>query len=544
MKYIYKTKHLIALILLISVQTLLNAQVSQSEFDALVAFYKAMDGDNWTENTGWDTTATANDVTSNWHGVTVLDGHVTVLHCYFNNLNGTLPTEIGNLTYLTRLDLYGQDITGSIPVEIGNMINLTQIDLEQTRLSGEIPTELGNLTNLKTLKLGGSTGFSGGIPESIGQLTSLEYLNLGGNLTGEIPQSIGNLVNLKILILEADLTGSIPSEIGNLTKLETLELSNNNLSGSIPNEITNLTNLTGLNLKYNSLSGSIPTGLSNLSKLLFVYLDSNMFSVLPDLSVLSSTVQHFDIQNNEFTFEDLEPNINILRTYSPQAKIGEGQSISVDLGQSQLISVTVGGDNNSYQWYKDDNLIDGATQKDYEITNFSEQDKGVYLCKISNTTVTDLILESYTITLSVKNTIQQFVVNFVDYDATVLKAETVNYGNDATAPTDPVRAGYVFTGWDVDFTNVTSDLTVTAQYKIVTSINETKENCFVVFPNPIKDIIYLHINEPVKFISITDIAGNVLYNNNKAETSIDVSNFKSGIYILNINGQSQRFIKH
>ncbi|MBP2025105.1 InlB B-repeat-containing protein, partial [Peptoniphilus stercorisuis] len=58
----------------------------------------------------------------------------------------------------------------------------------------------------------------------------------------------------------------------------------------------------------------------------------------------------------------------------------------------------------------------------------------------------------------------KYTVTFVDYNDTELKTERVEHGSAATAPTDPVREGYTFTGWNVVFTNVTEDLTVTATY--------------------------------------------------------------------------------
>lgn len=58
-----------------------------------------------------------------------------------------------------------------------------------------------------------------------------------------------------------------------------------------------------------------------------------------------------------------------------------------------------------------------------------------------------------------------YTVIFQDWDGTTLKTEQVEQGKSATAPADPVREGYTFTGWDKDFSNVQSDLTVTAQYE-------------------------------------------------------------------------------
>lgn len=68
----------------------------------------------------------------------------------------------------------------------------------------------------------------------------------------------------------------------------------------------------------------------------------------------------------------------------------------------------------------------------------------------------------YTVTYDLVST--SYTVTFKDWDGTVLKTETVASGGSASAPTNPTRSGYTFSGWDKDYNNVTSDLVVTAQY--------------------------------------------------------------------------------
>ena len=65
---------------------------------------------------------------------------------------------------------------------------------------------------------------------------------------------------------------------------------------------------------------------------------------------------------------------------------------------------------------------------------------------------------------------QNFTVTFKNEDGTVLKTQKVAPGEAATAPSNPTKAAtketeYAFNGWDKDFSNVQSDLTVTATYK-------------------------------------------------------------------------------
>ena len=61
-----------------------------------------------------------------------------------------------------------------------------------------------------------------------------------------------------------------------------------------------------------------------------------------------------------------------------------------------------------------------------------------------------------------------YTVTFIDYDESVIAEVKVEEGKDAVAPDDPIREGYHFTGWDKAFDNVTADLTVMAKYAINT----------------------------------------------------------------------------
>ena len=62
------------------------------------------------------------------------------------------------------------------------------------------------------------------------------------------------------------------------------------------------------------------------------------------------------------------------------------------------------------------------------------------------------------------STAANFTVTFKDWDGSVLKTQTVASGGAASAPDNPTRDGYTFSGWDKDYNHVTSDLVVTAQY--------------------------------------------------------------------------------
>ena len=62
--------------------------------------------------------------------------------------------------------------------------------------------------------------------------------------------------------------------------------------------------------------------------------------------------------------------------------------------------------------------------------------------------------------------IKSYTVSFVDWNGTVLKTETVNHGSGATPPVNPSRTGHSFTNWDTDFSTITANSTVTANYSV------------------------------------------------------------------------------
>ena len=73
------------------------------------------------------------------------------------------------------------------------------------------------------------------------------------------------------------------------------------------------------------------------------------------------------------------------------------------------------------------------------------------------------VIEDMTITALYQ--INRYGVRFYDWDNTLLKTDSVDYQSAATAPAAPVREGYTFLGWDKDFSNITADLDVYAQYE-------------------------------------------------------------------------------
>ena len=190
-------------------------EILEMEREALIAFYNATGGDNWTRNDNWCSDKPVRE----WYGIITNEyGRVCMLNIPSKNLSGSIPAELGNLSSLKQLDLENNQLSGSIPAELGNLSTIEVLDLSKNQLTGSIPAELGNLSSLINLYLQGN-----------------------------------------------QLTGSIPAELGNLSTIEVLNLSENQLTGSIPAEIVRLTNLETMSLCWNYLTGELPSGIDKMN---------------------------------------------------------------------------------------------------------------------------------------------------------------------------------------------------------------------------------------------------------------------------------------
>ena len=93
-------------------------------------------------------------------------------------------------------------------------------------------------------------------------------------------------------------------------------------------------------------------------------------------------------------------------------------------------------------------------------------------------------------------------VIFKDWDGTELKRETVADGASATAPSDPIRAGYVFAGWDKSFTNVTADTIVTATYTVSAASPALKASSITAAPGATKVTVMVSLENNPGFLTM------------------------------------------
>ncbi|KAH6756948.1 hypothetical protein C2S53_012352 [Perilla frutescens var. hirtella] len=218
-----------------------------------------------------------------WTGVSCSKKHnnrVTSLNISNMNLEGTIPPQLGNLSFLTSLNVYNNRFHGDLPVELSKLRRLRYINLGSNNFTGPLPSFLSSWPNLQSLDFSNNE-FSGSITTSFADVPKLVSLILSWNLLeGAIPQELCNLRLLQHLEIEGNrFTDQIPVCIFNITVLQQIRLRGNRLTGKLPEDLCdNLPNLDSLGLSDNELEGPLPPGLQKCSKLRVLLMIHNKFT--------------------------------------------------------------------------------------------------------------------------------------------------------------------------------------------------------------------------------------------------------------------------
>ncbi|XP_062006193.1 receptor protein kinase-like protein ZAR1 isoform X2 [Rosa rugosa] len=152
-----------------------------------------------------------------WHGVVCTRDRVTEVFLTQKGFNGYIPSELGRLDSLKRLNLARNNFSKPIPAHLFNATSLIALDLSRNSLSGPVPAQIGFLKDLRHLDLS-SNLLNGSLPESLTELESLAgTLNLSYNqFSGGVPASYGRLpVLVSLDFRHNNLTGKLP-QVGSL----------------------------------------------------------------------------------------------------------------------------------------------------------------------------------------------------------------------------------------------------------------------------------------------------------------------------------------
>ncbi|CAI7872798.1 unnamed protein product, partial [Closterium sp. NIES-54] len=154
-----------------------------------------------------------------------------------------VPSDIVQLSRLESLSMEGNGDMPSLPSVLGSITSLTRLNMVSAASGGIIPPSFIRLKRLRHLVLM-NNNLAGPIPAFLSSLTALTHLSLGSN----------------------QLTLSIPARISRLQKLVTLDLSRNQISGSL-SPLTAMPLLSQVNLEFNLLGSTLPSTISKLKRL-------------------------------------------------------------------------------------------------------------------------------------------------------------------------------------------------------------------------------------------------------------------------------------
>ncbi|KAJ4850388.1 hypothetical protein Tsubulata_050239 [Turnera subulata] len=269
---------------------------------------------NWTTNTSF----------CNWAGITCSNRRerVTTLNISGMGLVGTIPPQLGNLSFLWLIDIQENRFHGYIPPELANLRRIQYLSFSSNNLTGTIPDAFFNMSSLVGIRVTYNM-LHGNLPRNIcDHLPNLVSLLLSGNsFSGQIPPDIWKCRRLQKISLSLNyFVGEIPEEVGYLPMLRILYLGGNNLTGMYDNVMYSMVeNFAAATEQYLPISDSpicnspIPESLFNISTLVLIDLDANRLSgFLPTSIGNLRNLQFLTLENNFLTNDPSSPEIDFL----------------------------------------------------------------------------------------------------------------------------------------------------------------------------------------------------------------------------------------
>ncbi|KAH9753717.1 Receptor-like protein 13 [Citrus sinensis] len=292
--------------------------------------------------------------------------HLQELYIDNNDLRGSLPWCLANMTSLRILDVSSNQLTGSIsssplvhltsieelmlsnnhfqiPISLEPLFNHSRLkifDAANNEIKAEI-TESHSLTapNFQLQALSLSSGYGDGVtfPKFLYHQHDLEDVRLSHvNMDGEFPNwLLENNTKLRQLYLVNDsLTGPFRLPIHSHRWLRFLDVSNNNFQGHIPVEIGDiLPSLISFNISMNALDSSIPSSFGNMNFLQILDLSNNQLTgEIPEhLAVSCVNLEFLALSNNNLKGHMFSRNFNLTNLRSLQL---EGNHLEGEIPQS------------------------------------------------------------------------------------------------------------------------------------------------------------------------------------------------------------------
>ncbi len=293
-----------------------NPSNASLEKQALSDLYTATSGDQWKKHTGW---LSADSQACTWHGIDCDNGVMPVSEIRLNdqNLNGTLPSSMGNFKDLKRLFLGRNQLNGSIPDSL-QQTRLHVLWLPGNQLSGSISNALCSLTFLQELNVSANQ-LTGSLPTLFGQLSRLKQLNLAQNkLFGSLPTSFDQLTKLTVLDMHGNSFSGAVNLLQSLCELTQMDISDNQFSGKLSvAALSALPLLKILNLYTNDFTGSFPYAMAQNIALLKIDVHDNYLSgTLPQWESIGYQLNALDLRSNTFQGKIPESIVRLTRLSS------------------------------------------------------------------------------------------------------------------------------------------------------------------------------------------------------------------------------------